>query len=361
MFPLNVLSLCLLLLVFGSSPAFGFSSPIHHRSTSCVIASSFFYRRNRFSDALLKKQPKTELGHRVLSPMDHAHDHDHHHHQQPSLFFMPKASRAKIRVAIAAIATFLVASLSQRNVLSPKWQLALNIFVTISITVFLGLVEKGRKWIAELRAQASVLWASLEAHSGNPSDSSMTTMSDENTVRSSTNARAAERITIIGTVVNIGLTVFKFIAGIFGKSSAMIADAGHSLSDLLSDVVTLWTVRIANLPADDDHPYGHGRFEALGALAIAGMLIMAAVGFGSYAYESFCEMILAVSASASVSGNTLSSGHATTTTTGKIALVAAAVSILSKELLYQATARVAQKTESQGMCSGLSLSRSLCP
>lgn len=51
----------------------------------------------------------------------------------------------------------------------------------------------------------------------------------------------------------------QFFAGIIGHSSAMIADAGHSLSDLLSDAVTLWAVRLSRLPPDDDHPYGHGR------------------------------------------------------------------------------------------------------
>lgn len=51
----------------------------------------------------------------------------------------------------------------------------------------------------------------------------------------------------------------QFLAGIIGHSSAMIADAGHSLSDLLSDAVTLWAVRLSRLPPDEDHPYGHGR------------------------------------------------------------------------------------------------------
>lgn len=51
----------------------------------------------------------------------------------------------------------------------------------------------------------------------------------------------------------------KLFAGIVGNSAAMIADAGHSLSDLLSDAVTLWAVRLSRLPPDDDHPYGHGR------------------------------------------------------------------------------------------------------
>lgn len=55
------------------------------------------------------------------------------------------------------------------------------------------------------------------------------------------------------------LLVSQFFAGIIGNSSAMIADAGHSLSDLLSDAVTLWAVRLSRLPPDEDHPYGHGR------------------------------------------------------------------------------------------------------
>lgn len=54
-------------------------------------------------------------------------------------------------------------------------------------------------------------------------------------------------------------TVDQFFAGYFGHSAAMIADAGHSLSDLMSDAVTLWAVRLSRLPPDDDHPYGHGR------------------------------------------------------------------------------------------------------
>ena len=66
------------------------------------------------------------------------------------------------------------------------------------------------------------------------------------------------RVTIIGSVANLLLVLFKFFAGIAGRSSAMLADAVHSLSDLISDVIVLLFVRISGKPEDADHDYGHG-------------------------------------------------------------------------------------------------------
>lgn len=74
-------------------------------------------------------------------------------------------------------------------------------------------------------------------------------------------ARDADRVTWMGIWANLGLFVLKALAGVLGRSAAMIADAGHTLSDLVSDMVTLWAVRMSALPPDEDHPYGHGRFE----------------------------------------------------------------------------------------------------
>jgi len=71
----------------------------------------------------------------------------------------------------------------------------------------------------------------------------------------------------------------------------MVADVGHSLSDLLSDIATLWLVCISNLPANDENPYRHGRYEALGALAISSMLCSAAYGFGAQAYDFFNHIV----------------------------------------------------------------------
>lgn len=90
--------------------------------------------------------------------------------------------------------------------------------------------------------------------------------------------KAIYRATAIGTAVNIVLSALKFAAGIIGHSSAMIADAVHSLSDLVSDAVVLIFVRIAGKPADQDHPYGHGKYETL-ATVIIGVLLVA-VGIG---------------------------------------------------------------------------------
>ena len=87
------------------------------------------------------------------------------------------------------------------------------------------------------------------------------------TVRYSREAMArhkeADVITMLGLWVNVFLAASKFIAGSVGHSNALVADAGHSLSDLLSDFVTLWTIKMARLPPDQDHPYGHGRFESV--------------------------------------------------------------------------------------------------
>lgn len=85
------------------------------------------------------------------------------------------------------------------------------------------------------------------------------------------------KVTLVGSAVNLLLTIFKFIAGILGRSSAMTADAVHSLSDLLSDAVVLIFVRIAGKPQDADHDYGHGKYETLGTIIVGIMLGLAGV------------------------------------------------------------------------------------
>jgi len=93
----------------------------------------------------------------------------------------------------------------------------------------------------------------------------------------------AVRVTIVGAVVNVLLSIGKFIAGVLGSSTAMIADAAHSLSDLVTDAVVFVSVRIASQEADEEHPYGHGRAETIGtaivgaALVVIGLFILADV------------------------------------------------------------------------------------
>ncbi|NCN04915.1 MAG: cation transporter [Spirochaetales bacterium] len=139
------------------------------------------------------------------------------------------------------------------------------------------------------------------------------------------------RITVQGSVVNIFLTLVKLGAGIGGQSSAMIADAVHSLSDFATDLVVLLAVSISQKPRDEDHNYGHGKFETLGTLIIGGSLL--AVGLGLI--FSAAQSILVV-----LQGGVLP-------TPGWIAFGAAVVSVGVKEALFQVTRRVGRRLRNQ--------------
>lgn len=86
------------------------------------------------------------------------------------------------------------------------------------------------------------------------------------------------KVTAIGSVVNILLVIFKFIAGFLGRSSAMVADAVHSLSDLLTDIIIVVFVRTASRPIDRTHEYGHGKFETLATMIIGVILMLVGLG-----------------------------------------------------------------------------------
>lgn len=85
------------------------------------------------------------------------------------------------------------------------------------------------------------------------------------------------RVTLTGSLVNAALIALKFMAGIFGRSSAMVADAVHSLSDFVTDVIVLVFVKIASKPKDESHDYGHGKFETLATMIIGVILIGAGI------------------------------------------------------------------------------------
>ena len=140
-------------------------------------------------------------------------------------------------------------------------------------------------------------------------------------------------VTLVGLWVNVFLTIGKYIAGFAGNSSAMVADATHSLSDLLTDFAVLLGLRYTSKPADDEHAYGHGRVETLIA-AFCG-LVLFTVGLG----------ILFKGAGLIVSfarGNKLPQP-------GGIALWAALISILSKEFLYRYTLSAGRSLNSPSM------------
>lgn len=101
----------------------------------------------------------------------------------------------------------------------------------------------------------------------------------------------AYRATIVGAGCNVGLAGLKAIGGIYGGSTALLADATHSLTDLLSDVVTLVAVKLGRSPADEDHPYGHGKFEAIGSLSVGGIILASGVGLGGHSYDAVLNVI----------------------------------------------------------------------
>ena len=141
------------------------------------------------------------------------------------------------------------------------------------------------------------------------------------------------RITLWGSVVNVTLTALKFAAGILGCSAAMIADAVHSLSDLLTDFVVLLFVRISSRPADSDHPYGHGKYETL-ATAIVAVALLAAGGV--LAAEGVQKILSAIHGEELVMP-------------GRIALWAALFSIAAKEIIYLLTIRVSRRVQSSAL------------
>ena len=145
--------------------------------------------------------------------------------------------------------------------------------------------------------------------------------------------REIYKVTLIGSAVNAILIVLKFIAGFVGKSSAMVADAVHSLSDFISDVIVLIFVKIAGKPKDKTHDYGHGKFETLATMIIGILLIIAGLGLLINGIDTVIR---------SLHGELLERPT-------MLALIVAVVSIASKEWLYRYTVSNGKKLNSQAV------------
>ena len=142
--------------------------------------------------------------------------------------------------------------------------------------------------------------------------------------------RDIARITWLGMFINALLTGFKLVAGFAGKSSAMIADGVHSLSDFISDIVILVFLKISGKSRDKNHDFGHGKFETMATFILSIILIIVAAEIFSHGVENIRKVI---------AGEDIASPTT-------IALVAAVVSIVMKEFCYQITALVGRKVNS---------------
>lgn len=143
----------------------------------------------------------------------------------------------------------------------------------------------------------------------------------------------AKKVTVVGFFVNLILTAAKLTAGILGKSTAMVADGVHSLSDFATDIVVLAFVHISDKESDEDHRYGHGKFETFATLLIS--LALFAVGMGILI--NGIESVVAV-----LRGEELAKP-------GLIALWAALFSIVSKEILFKYTIVIGKKINNQAV------------
>lgn len=139
-------------------------------------------------------------------------------------------------------------------------------------------------------------------------------------------AMKVSRNAIIGNVL---LSAFKLLAGVLGRSAAMLSDAVHSLSDVFSTVIVMIGVKLSGKKADKEHPYGHERFECVAALILAIILCATGIGIGYGGVKSI-----------------LAGQYATMPIPGLLALVAAIVSIVTKEAMYWYTRSAAKKVNS---------------
>lgn len=137
-----------------------------------------------------------------------------------------------------------------------------------------------------------------------------------------------EGATLAGSLVTVSLVIVKLAAGILGHSAALVADALHSVSDLCNDAVVVLGYRWGRRPEDDSHPYGHGKVETLATVLVGGLLVSVAAAMGLRALSSML-------------------GPPPAAVPGKIALAAAAVSIVAKEAIYRRTVRIAERLDSR--------------
>jgi len=285
--------------------------------------------------------------------MGHSHAHHHHHHDhghvvhqdstRQKLDLSPKQRAQQIRrqrrrrfalSLFCALATVASKMIQQRPFQKTDW-----LIMTLSI-VALSSADKVKRNLLEYFQKLRGLGDAIAKHSGGSPSHIQTSSAKYNSVsflasQPQIDTTAADRVTWIGVVINIVLSVGKLAVGITQHSSVLIADAGHSFSDLISDFITLWSVRVARLPPDEDHPYGHTKFEAIGSLFLSLTLLATGLSVGAMAQKQLMPFL---------SGNPVAA--AAVTVPGPLALFMAGISIASKEWLYRITKVVGEKLNS---------------
>ena len=175
--------------------------------------------------------------------MGHSHSHHHHHdhsHSESSMSALKqpiKIRRKVTRILFAALATLLPPLLLRKSITKTNFAIFLLTSTTLSFT------ERLRSEVKFFVNKAKNIRDGFIKHAPPSMNASKYLFANDN---------AADRVTLVGVLVNLLLSIGKAIVGVTCHSNALVADAGHSLSDLFSDFITLWAVQIARLPPDDD-------------------------------------------------------------------------------------------------------------
>ena len=144
--------------------------------------------------------------------------------------------------------------------------------------------------------------------------------------------KIANRVSVISIIQNVLLSLFKLFAGIFANSNAMISDAIHSASDVFSTIVVIIGVRLSSRDSDREHPYGHERMECVAAIILSIVLFITGLGIGIQALQAI-----------------LNGNYETLQMPGILALIAAIVSIITKEAMYWYTRHYAKQIDSAAL------------
>lgn len=144
--------------------------------------------------------------------------------------------------------------------------------------------------------------------------------------------KVANKVSLVSIAGNVGLSLMKLLAGIVAHSNAMISDAVHSASDVFSTIIVIIGIRLASKESDKEHPYGHERLECVAAIVLAMVLLITGIGIGYTAVSNIAR------------GN-----YGELLVPGMLALIAAIVSIVSKEAMYWYTRFYAKKIDSSAL------------
>ena len=245
-----------------------------------------YYKKLKVFNSILKVNSKISIINMHIGGHHHNHDHDHDHdddHEIISIKYKTQEQKTLIgkllkpkSIALVLVsAFFIIIPAIVRRKLS-RLDFALFCLTVCIFNAFDTMKMETKRLINKLKR----FQGSLVKHS-----------SPITLKYFFKNENAADRITLLGVWINILLSGSKLIGGMLFNSAVLVADAGHSMSDLFSDFITLWAVQVARIPADEDHPYGHGKFESIGSLFLSLTLLATGLSVGTWSYDKMKNVL----------------------------------------------------------------------